>query len=150
MMKERARTILLVEDNPDDAELLLRSFVKFEFTNPVVVVRDGVEALDYLFARNAYAGRSKTDLPRLILLDVKLPRMDGMEFLKNVREHPLTRLIPVVALTTSVEEKDKRTAYALGVNSYLRKPVNFFEFMELVRNLGAYWLNLNESPFTSV
>jgi len=139
-----------VEDNPDDAELLLRSLLKFQFTNPVVVARDGVEALDYLYARNDHAGRARGDLPRLILLDLKLPRMDGLEFLRQMRAEPTTRPVPVVALTTSLEEHDKRTAYALGVNSYLRKPVNFLDFMELVRNMGTYWLTLNESPFTAV
>ena len=140
------RVILLVEDNPDDEELTLRALKKNNIMNEVVVARDGVIALDYLFATGAYADRDKTVLPQVILLDLKLPRVDGMEVLRRVRENPLTKLLPVVILTSSKEEQDLISTYSLGANSYIRKPVDFNQFSEAVRQLGLYWLVLNEGP----
>jgi CheY-like chemotaxis protein len=140
----RDRTILLVEDNPKDEELTLRALRKNNIGNDVIVTRDGAEALDYLFARGAYAGRDT--LPQLVLLDLKLPKMDGLEVLRQMRAHERTRLLPVVILTTSNDEKDRLAGYRNGANSYVRKPVDFSEFMEAVRQLGLYWLILNEPP----
>jgi len=142
----KSKHILLVEDNPDDVELTLMSFRENKIINDVVVMRDGVEALDYLFATGDHAERDRNDLPELILLDLKLPRLSGIEVLKRLRSDPLTRLIPVVVLTTSNEEADITASYGLGANSYVRKPVEFAEFVEVVRNLGFYWLLLNQSP----
>jgi two-component system response regulator len=138
--------ILLVEDNPDDVDLTLRAFKKSNVANEVVVVRDGVEALDYLFATGPHAGRAADDLPQLVLLDLKLPRLDGLQVLERVRAHPKTKLLPVVILTSSTEERDLAKGYALGANSYVRKPVDFQEFVEAVRQLGLYWLLLNQRP----
>jgi CheY-like chemotaxis protein len=135
-----------VEDNPDDEALTLRAIKKNNISNAVVVVRDGAEALDYLFATNAYAGRDTSVLPQVVLLDLKLPKMDGLEVLRRLREDPRTRLLPVVILTSSTEEQDRFSGYELGANSYVRKPVDFVQFMEAVRNLGLYWLLLNERP----
>ncbi len=140
------KAILLVEDNPDDAALTLRAFHKNNIRNNVVVARDGVEALDYLFASGAHQGRDTGDLPQVMLLDLKLPRIDGLEVLRRVREDARTRLLPVVILTSSKEERDLIEGYRLGCNSYVRKPVNFDEFLEAARQLGLYWLLLNESP----
>lgn len=142
--------ILLVEDNPDDIELTEMSFRENKLVNEVVVVRDGVEALDYLFAKGAYAGRDAADLPALILLDLKLPRLSGMEVLTRLRANAATRLVPVVVLTSSREDKDVLESYGLGANSYVRKPVEFEAFVEAVRNLGLYWLLLNESPIDRI
>lgn len=136
--------ILLVEDNPNDEALTLRALKKSNFANPVVIVRDGAEALDYLFARGAHAAREK--LPQLVLLDLKLPKVDGLEVLKALRADERTRLLPVVILTSSLEEQDLIQGYSLGANSYVRKPVNFADFVEAVRQLGMYWLVLNEIP----
>lgn len=136
--------ILLVEDNPQDEELTLRAFKKSKILNPVVVARDGVEALDYLFARGAHAGRDPV-MPHLILLDLKLPKLDGLEVLEQIRADERTRLLPVVILTSSVEDQDRLRGYGLGANSYVRKPVDFMQFMEAVRQLGLYWLVLNEA-----
>ena len=138
--------ILLVEDNRDDEALTLRALKKNNILNSVEVCRDGVEALDFLFARNQYQARQLKDLPQLILLDLKLPRLDGLEVLKEIRANSLTKLLPVVILTTSNEDKDVINSYELGANSYIRKPVDFDQFMESVRQLGLYWLVLNESP----
>ena len=138
--------ILLVEDNRDDEALTLRALKKNNILNSVEVCRDGVEALDFLFARNQYQERQLTDLPQLILLDLKLPRLDGLEVLKEIRANSLTKLLSVVILTTSNEERDVINSYELGANSYIRKPVDFDQFMESVRQLGLYWLVLNESP----
>lgn len=142
-MKEK---ILLVEDNPDDELLTLRAFKKNNISNEVVVTRDGVEALDYLFATGAYAGRDTADTPQLVLLDLKLPKMSGLEVLRKMRAEPLTKLLPVIILTTSSEESDVLSGYELGANSYIRKPVDFTQFVESVRQLGLYWLVLNQPP----
>ncbi|MFA5834651.1 MAG: response regulator [Bacteroidota bacterium] len=140
------KTILLVEDNPDDIELTLRALKKNKIMNEVIVAHDGVEALDYMFGRGAYERRDLTMMPTVILLDIKLPRVDGMEVLRKIREHPKTKLVPVVILTSSKEEQDLINGYSLGVNSYVRKPVDFSQFAEAVSNLGLYWLLLNEMP----
>jgi two-component system response regulator len=140
------KAILLVEDNPDDEELTLRAFQKNNIRNNVVVARDGVEALDYLFGTGAHQGRDTADLPQVMLLDLKLPRIDGLEVLRRVREDARTHVLPVVILTSSKEERDVIEGYRLGCNSYVRKPVNFDEFLEAARQLGLYWLLLNESP----
>lgn len=141
-----SKTILLVEDNPDDEALTLRALTKNKIMNEVVVMRDGAEALDYLFSRGAYAKSSHREPPALTLLDLKLPKVDGLEVLKQMRAHPATQLLPVVILTSSKEEQDLVNGYRLGANSYIRKPVDFNQFMEAVRNLGLYWLVLNEPP----
>jgi len=143
-MKEKV--ILLVEDNPDDVALTLRSLKKNNILNRVVVAGDGVEALDYLFGTGVHAGREGKDLPVIVLLDLKLPRMDGMEVLKRIRRDERTQLIPVVILTSSTEESDLVSGYRLGANSYVRKPVDFEQFNEAVRQLGLYWLLWNEPP----
>jgi two-component system response regulator len=139
------KVILLVEDNPDDEALTLRAFKKNNIRNTVVVAHDGVEALDYLFGAGAYAGRDTDEMPEVVLLDIKLPKLDGLEVLKRLRADERTRLIPVVILTSSKEEQDLIMSYSLGANSYVRKPVDFDEFMGAVRQLGLYWLVLNES-----
>jgi two-component system, response regulator len=140
------REILLVEDNADDEALTRRSFKKNNILNEVVVAHDGVEALDYLFGTGAYAGRELTNLPQLVLLDLKLPKVDGLEVLRRIRGGERTRLLPVVILTSSNEEQDLINSYALGANSYVRKPVDFDQFNEAVKALGLYWLVLNEAP----
>lgn len=144
------RAILLVEDNPDDVALTLRAFRKTHILNEVVVARDGVEALDYLFARGAHAGRDTSLLPALMLLDLKLPRLSGLEVLKEIRNDPRTRLLRVVVLTSSKEEQDIAQSYANGASSYIRKPVDFDNFLQAVGQLGLYWLLLNEPPPPSV
>lgn len=138
------KVILLVEDNSMDEELTLRALKKSKVLNPVVVARDGVAALDYLFGRGQHAGRATADLPQLVLLDLKLPKLDGLEVLKEVRQNEMTKLLPVVILTSSVEEDDVARGYSLGANSYVRKPVDFDQFSEAVRQLGLYWLVLNQ------
>ncbi|MCP3136715.1 response regulator [Pyxidicoccus xibeiensis] len=141
------RPILLVEDNPDDVDLTLRAFKRAGITRPVEVARDGVEALDYLFAQGTFAGRAGHQLPVVVLLDLKLPRMDGHEVLRRIRADARTRLLPVVILTSSVEETDLMRGYGGGCNSYVRKPVSYTEFVEAARQLGLYWLVLNhEAP----
>jgi two-component system, response regulator len=138
--------ILLVEDNDDDVQLTLRAFRKSDLVSTVTVVRDGVEALDYLLATGEYASRNPDVMPDLVLLDIKLPRVDGVQVLERLRSHPRTRLIPIVILTSSAEPKDLLTCYTLGANSYVRKPVDFAEFTEAVARLGVYWLLVNQAP----
>ena len=138
------RVILLVEDNADDEELTRRALKKSNVSNPLVVVRDGAEALDYLFARGAFAGRDVEEIPQVILLDLKLPKIDGLEVLRQIRADARTKLFPVVILTSSTEEQDMLRGYGLGANSYIRKPVDFTQFVEAVRQLGLYWLVLNQ------
>jgi two-component system response regulator len=143
------KTILLVEDNPDDEALTRRALKKNNILNALTAVRDGAEALDYLFCRGAYADRDPGHPPAIVLLDLKLPKVDGLEVLKQMRENEMTRLQPVVILTSSKEDRDLIEGYRLGANSYIRKPVDFNQFMEAVRQLGLYWLVLNEPPPTS-
>ena len=141
--------ILLVEDNPDDVELTLRAFRKSNVANEVIVARDGAEALEYLFATGQYAGRDPDALPQVVLLDLNLPRVDGLEVLQRVRAHPKTKLLPVVILTSSTEERDLVSGYSLGANSYVRKPVDFEQFADSVKQLGLYWLLLNHRAPTT-
>jgi CheY-like chemotaxis protein len=148
MNQQNEIEILLVEDNPYDAELALRSLKNNHLANRVIVVRDGEEALDFIFARGAFSDRRVEDIPRVILLDLKLPKVDGLEVLKAVKNDPRTRFIPVVVLTSSKEEKDIVESYQLGANSYIVKPVDFDKFIEAVNSLGLYWLLLNQSPRT--
>ncbi|MFQ6759623.1 response regulator [Desulfovibrionaceae bacterium CB1MN] len=138
--------ILLVEDNPDDEALTLRALKKNNILNEVVVARDGVEALDFLFGTGAHAGRDLALMPEVILLDINLPRINGLEVLEKIRANERTKLLPVVILTTSNEERDKLKSYTLGANSFIRKPVDFLQFSEAIRQLGLYWLVLNQSP----
>jgi two-component system, response regulator len=138
--------ILLVEDNSSDEELTLRALRKSHISNEVVVVRDGAEALDYLFARGTYADRDPTDLPQVVLLDLNLPKIGGLEVLQRIREDERTRLMPVVILTSSQEDRDLAAGYARGANSYVVKPVDFTQFADAVRQLGLYWLVLNQPP----
>ena len=142
----RNKTILLVEDNPDDVELTLRALRKNNIANEVTVAKDGVEALDYLFGTGTYAGRDMSEMPAVILLDLKLPRISGLEVLQRLRADKRTMLLPVVVLTSSREEQDLIDSYRLGANSYIRKPVDFIKFVDAVKSLGLYWLVLNEPP----
>ena len=143
----KSKYILLVEDNPDDEALTLRAFRRQNLANDVRVVRDGEEALDFLFARGRHAGRDRSELPQVILLDLKLPKIDGLDVLRAIRNDEHARRIPVVVLTSSGEEQDVLSSYDLGANSYVRKPVDFERFMEAARELGLYWLVLNEVPY---
>ena len=145
-MNDTTKVILLVEDNPDDVELTLRAFKRSHLMNPIRVARDGIEALDFLFARGAHADRAREPLPTLVILDLKLPKLDGLGVLKSIRADERTALLPVVILTSSKEEQDMISGYSLGANSYVRKPVDFSEFLEAVKVLGLYWLMLNEAP----
>lgn len=140
------RVILLVEDNPDDIALTLRAFRRNNILNEVKVAQDGVEALEYLFGTGPHAERDTSRLPAVMLLDLKLPRLDGLEVLRRIRQDPRTRLLRVVVLTSSVEEQDIVQSYSLGANSYIRKPVDFDNFQTAVGQLGLYWLLLNEAP----
>ena len=143
-MKEKI--ILLVEDNPDDEALMVRALRKNNILNEIIVARDGVEAIEYLFAEGAYASRDTSVDPQVVLLDLKLPKLDGLGVLRRLRADPRTKLLPVVLLTSSNEEEDRLNGYGLGANSYVRKPVDFDQFREAIRNLSMYWLVLNEPP----
>ncbi len=143
-MDSSNRKILLVEDNPDDVALTLRALKKNSIANEVVIARDGQEALDWLFGEGAHAGRDVSDVPAFVLLDLKLPKLDGMDVLRAIRSHPATALLRVIMLTTSREEADVVASYSLGATSYIRKPVDFDEFIRVVGQLGLYWLILNE------
>ncbi len=146
-MTQEGNHILLVEDNRDDVDLTLRALKQHKLVSEVVVVEDGAEALDYLFARGRYADRNPEAVPQLVLLDINLPKLSGLEVLKQLREDVRTKLLPVVMLTTSREERDVAESYASGANSYVQKPVDFAAFTEAVRQLGVYWLVLNETPW---
>jgi len=146
MSKDGDTSILLVEDNVDDLELTLHALRSNKLANNIEVARDGEEALDFLFCRGRFTGRTKGSQPSLVLLDLKLPKVDGLEVLREMRNNPATRTIPVVILTSSKEEKDLMTGYQLGVNSYIQKPVDFSQFRETVRQLGLYWLVVNQAP----
>ena len=149
-MNDPSKVILLVEDNPDDEALTLRALRRSHLLNPIEVARDGVEALDFLFARGAHAARADEPLPTLVILDLKLPRLDGLGVLRAVRADPRTRFLPVVILTSSQEERDLISGYTLGANSYVRKPVDFNEFLEAAKVLGIYWLMINQLPSGAV
>lgn len=140
------KMILLVEDNPDDEALTLRALKKHNIENKVIVVRDGAEALDFLFCTGVYADRDANDMPQVTLLDLKLPKIDGLEVLLRLRADKRTRLLPVVILTSSNEEQDLIEGYRNGANSYVRKPVDFTQFLDAVREVGLYWLVLNHAP----
>ncbi len=143
---EEKRAILLVEDNPDDVELTLRALKQYHVKNQINVVRDGVEALDYLFGTGAYADRDTTTMPAVVILDLKLPKVDGLEVLQRLRADERTKLVPIVILTSSKEEQDMVNSYKFGANSYVQKPVDFTQFIEAARQLGLYWLVINEPP----
>ena len=145
-MQEPAVEILLVEDNPNDVDLALHALKKNKLVNQVQIVRNGEEALDYIFCKGEFAARNINDLPKLILLDLKLPKVNGIEVLRQIKANPLTKNIPVVVLTTSREEQDVTDTYNLGVNSYILKPVDFDQFVDSVRQVGFYWLLLNQYP----
>lgn len=138
--------ILLAEDNPDDQALALRAFNKSNLSNEIILAKDGVEALDYLLGQGRYAGEELPALPAVVLLDLKMPRKDGLEVLREIRMHERTKFLPVVLLTSSKEEQDIVQSYRLGANSYVRKPVDFNEFLKAIQQLGLYWLILNEAP----
>jgi two-component system, response regulator len=141
-----SRTILLVEDNSDDEKLTLRALKKNNISNEVVIAHDGIEALDYLFATGPYSGRDLNAMPQVVLLNLNLPKVGGLEVLRRVRRNDRTKLLPVVILTSSNEERDLVTGYDLGANTYVRKPMDFSHFMEAARQLGLYWLVVNERP----
>lgn len=144
MSRMEKKTILLVEDNPDDEELTRLAFEECRVANKLVIVRDGQEALDYLFSAGTYSDRDAREMPQLILLDLNLPKVDGLEVLYRVRSDERTKLLPVVVLTSSKEEKDMIESYSLGANSYIQKPVDYLQFTEVVQQLGLYWLVLNQ------
>lgn len=139
-------TIVIVEDNPNDEALMLRAFKQHKLTNEIVVLRDGVEAIEYLLGTGAHAGRDTALMPQIILLDLKLPKLNGLDVLKRLRADPRTKIVPIVVLTTSKEEGDMVASYNLGANSYVVKPVDFTKFVESVKQLGLYWLLLNQTP----
>lgn len=140
------KVVLIVEDNADDELLTIRALKKNNIANPIVVVRDGEQALDYLFCRGEWSERDINELPQVVLLDLKLPKIDGLEVLEAIRKHSVTAILPVVILTSSSEDEDIVKGYRLGANSFIRKPVNFADFVEAVGRLGLYWMLLNESP----
>jgi two-component system response regulator len=140
------RTILLVEDNPDDEELTLQALRRNHIANQVMVARDGMEAIDYLFGSGPHRGRDTSFQPQVMFLDLQLPRVDGFEVLQRIRAHELTKHLPTVVLTSSKQDEDVMRSYSLGANAYVRKPVDFAEFVEVVRSLGVFWLDLNEAP----
>jgi len=142
---DETKVILLVEDNPDDEALTLRAFAKNNIGNRIVIVRDGAEALDWLFKRGQYAGRQDPE-PQIVLLDLKLPKVDGLEVLRQMRDDPRTKLMPVVILTSSREQRDVIDGYKLGVNAYIQKPVDFDEFRKVIEQIGMFWLVVNEAP----
>ncbi len=146
MERKKEKTILLVEDNPDDIELTLRALKQHNIKNEISVVRDGAEALDYLFATGTYSDRDTTTMPTVVILDLKLPKVDGLEVLQRMRADERTKLVPVVILTSSNEEQDMINGYKFGANSYVRKPVDFTRFVEAARHLGLFWLVINEPP----
>jgi two-component system response regulator len=146
LTNDPSKVILLVEDNPDDVALTLRAFKRSHLMNPISVARDGVEALDFLFARGAHGDRAGTPLPKLVILDLKLPKLDGLGVLQALRADERTRFLPAIILTSSKEQQDLVSGYALGANSYVRKPVDFAQFLDAVKTLGIYWLMLNELP----
>jgi two-component system response regulator len=148
MIDCKKKCILLVEDNPDDIELTKRAFRKQKIMNDMIVAHDGEEALDFLFCRNEYAQKNPNELPTIILLDLNLPKISGLEVLREIRSNPITALLPVVVLTSSKEEQDLMSSYKLGANSYIRKPVDFEQFLSAVSALGLYWLLLNQEPPT--
>jgi two-component system, response regulator len=150
MMAEHAVEILLVEDDPGDTELTLRALRRYNVANHIEVVADGAEALDFLFRRGAYAARDAQTVPRVVLLDLKLPKINGLQVLRQVKADAHIRSIPVVVMTSSREDRDLEQAYQLGVNSYIVKPIDFEQFTEVVRQLGLYWLLLNEHPGASL
>jgi len=145
-MNEHRETILLVEDNPDDIELLMRALRKNNIANDITITHDGAEALDYLFATGQFADRDANETPRIILLDLKLPKLNGLQVLERIRADERTALTPVIILTSSKEEQDLISGYKSGANSYVRKPVDFNEFVDAVRQIGLYWLLINETP----
>jgi two-component system response regulator len=145
-MTQRTVEILLVEDNPDDVELTLHALRQEKLANTVEVARDGEEALDYIFCRAKYAGREFVNQPRVVLLDLKLPKVDGLEVLRTLKGDPRTQAIPIVILTSSREEKDVVNSYKLGVNAYIQKPVDFDQFRAMVKSLGLFWLVVNQPP----
>jgi CheY-like chemotaxis protein len=146
MNESNAVELLLVEDNPEDLELSLRALRKANLVNRIHIARDGAEALEYIFCEGPYVTRQIVDVPKVILLDLKLPKVDGLEVLKRIKSDPRTKMIPIVVLTSSKEQRDVVESYQLGVNSYLVKPVNFERFAEAVREFGLYWLLLNQPP----
>ena len=146
-MDENAVEILLVEDNPADVELTLRALKRYNLANKVYVVKDGVEALEYIFAKGAYAQRNIENAPKVVLLDLKLPKVNGLEVLRKIKADKRTKVIPVVVLTSSAEERDIVESYKLGVNSYIVKPVDFDKFLDAVQELGFYWVLLNKPPY---
>lgn len=145
-MNHEAVDILLVEDNPDDVELALLALRRNNLANQIHVARDGAEALDFLFCRGEFSNRSTERPPRVVMLDLKLPKVDGMEVLRAIKSDPRTRTVPVVVMTSSREQRDLVDGYQLGVNSYIQKPIDFTQFREIVKNLGFYWLVINQAP----